>query len=346
MKKISFLKLLICAYIIYCLIFYFDIIKYEINSAIEMWIKIIVPSVFPYLVISRYISDADILSGSKNIAVKLLSKLFGISYCSVKAIVSSLICGYPSGAICALSLYKNSLITKDEAKRLICFTNNAGPLFLISAVGICLLGSVYDGCALYVIQLISAFIYGIASKKNNMTYLADKKAMKKNASDLCTYISQSVVTIVNICGFMIFAYVMSSCVMIAIKMCRIDFINENYLYIFIKGFFEISAGVKQASLFCDNDFGFAIICSIVSWSGVSVIMQIKSASENIISFKHLIKAKFIQAIISFVLGYAYSLLFDIKKQGLQSDIYIKISIIISAFMFLVYIIKNKKRCKI
>ena len=44
--------------------------------------------------------------------------------------------GYPVGAKVTSDLYKDNNCTKEEAERLIAFTNSSGPLFIISAVGI------------------------------------------------------------------------------------------------------------------------------------------------------------------------------------------------------------------
>jgi nucleoside recognition membrane protein YjiH len=42
--------------------------------------------------------------------------------------------GYPMGAKLACNLKDNNICTKYEAERLLAFTNNSGPLFIISTV--------------------------------------------------------------------------------------------------------------------------------------------------------------------------------------------------------------------
>ena len=52
----------------------------------------------------------------------------------VYAFVLGLISGYPMGAKIVTDLRTNNNCTKDEGERMLCFTNNSGPLFIIGTV--------------------------------------------------------------------------------------------------------------------------------------------------------------------------------------------------------------------
>ncbi len=339
-KILLHIIILICA--VYCLIFKFDIIKQEIMTAITMWVNIIVPSVFPYTIISQYISDSQIV---KKLPGKFISFIFGIHSCSIKAIISSVFCGYPSGAVCARSLYEMNEIDSDEAGRLICFTNNAGPLFLISAVGTGLLGSTRDGAIIYLIQLMSSFAYGILIRKKLKSDYKENTEHTVYKGDFCSYVRQGVSICVNICGFMVISYVMAAMVYIIL----IDVLKIQDCFYFIKkcvnSFFELSAGVKELSTINSENLKFALICSAVSWSGFSVIMQIKSVAGEIIETKRLIKAKFIQAVFSFIMGFWYKSIFSqstiITEKNIAIPFSIAGTILISAF----YLLSQKSRDK-
>jgi hypothetical protein len=308
-------------------------------TAITMWVNIIVPSVFPYTIISQYISDSQIV---KKLPGKFISFIFGIHSCSIKAIISSVFCGYPSGAVCAKNLYEKKEIGKDEASHLICFTNNAGPLFLISAVGTGLLGSTRDGAMIYLIQLMSSFIYGIFTRKNIKEASRQSMGIKTIKGDFCSYVKNGVGICINICGFMIMAYVMASIIcIIAGGIIRHE---ESLFFIekLSKSFFEVSAGVKEISTIGSEKIRFALICSAVSWSGFSVIMQIKSVAGEIIGFKNLIYAKLFQAICSFFLAYGYKSLCTQNFYSAQSLTAIPASAVVGAIIIMIYMIKEKK----
>lgn len=339
-KKLKYpLKIAICIYLICCLIFKFGIIKKEILTALTLWANIIVPSVFPYLIISQYISNSYLI---EKIPGRFISFIFGIHKCSIKAIICSFLCGYPSGAVCARSLYDKGEINIKEAQRLICFTNNAGPLFLISAVGTSLLGSTKDGAVIYVIQLISSFAYGLVTREKNLFGCNNSiKNYRNTQGEFCTYVKNAVNICINICGFMIAAYVMASAVCIFAE----NIFGIYFLKPYIKSFFEITAGIKELCAVESDKLIFPLICGAVSWSGFSVIMQIKSVAGDILSIKTLCKAKFIQAIFSFIIGLWYKSFIYQETLSTGKALAIPISIIGTILIFAIYLFSQKSRYK-
>ncbi|MBO5743977.1 MAG: hypothetical protein J6R68_06815 [Clostridia bacterium] len=277
--------------------------------------------------------------------MKIISFAFGIKKCSIKAVLCSEFCGYPSGAVCARNLYERGEIDIKEAQRLICYTNNAGPLFLISAVGTSLLGSTKDGVVIYLIQLISSFIYGILKREKVNSCSKKKRQTNLEKSDFCSYVKNGVNICVNICGFMVASYVMASAMTIFIRNTFGNFANSFYVNAFVKGFFEITAGINEFSSLNSEGLKFALICGTVSWSGFSVIMQIKSVSGKIIDIKKLCGAKFIQALFSFVMGLLYKSFF--YKEVFRTDrlIAIPVSIIGTILIFVIYLFYQKSRYK-
>lgn len=332
-----------CVFTIYTFIFESELIKGEIVSAVTMWVNVIIPSVFPYLVLSKYIISTDTFDIFEIFPGKLIGRIFKLSQCSIKAVICSVFCGYPSGAVCASSLVEDGLIQKDEARRIITFTNNAGPLFLISAVGTSMLGSAKDGFTIFIIQLISAFIYGMIISIKSPKIHSRAYTTNTGYSDLCEAIRSAVNTIINICGYMISAYVMSCCV--------ISFAGRFIMYstplpwieVFVKGFFEITQGVKSIAFPGAGCVQFGLICAFVSWSGLSVIMQIKSVAGDIISIGSLMYSKAIQAIMSFCMGYCYKMISAETMPNFQYHPALKISLILTIILFVSYNIKMIKR---
>ena len=334
------LKITVCIYTVYCLIFEFNIIKKEVITALFLWANVIIPSVFPYLIISQYISNSCFI---EKIPLKIISFIFGIKKCSIKAVLCSAFCGYPSGAVCARNLYERGEIDIKEAQWLICYTNNAGPLFLISAVGTSLLGSTKDGVVIYLIQLISSFIYGILKREKLNSYNKKAKSINLEKGDFCSYVKNGVNICVNICGFMVASYVMASATTIFIRNTFGNFANSFYVNAFVKGFFEITAGINEFSSLNSEGLKFALICGAVSWSGFSVIMQIKSVAGGLIDFKKLCSAKFIQALFSFVMGLIYKSFICNGNRAPVKIIAMPISVVTAIIIFIFYLIYQSKK---
>lgn len=72
-----------------------------------------------------------------------------------------IISGYPVGAKIVTNLRENNICTKEEAERLLSFTNNSGPLFIVGTVGISLLGNTTVGIILLVIHVLASITVGV-----------------------------------------------------------------------------------------------------------------------------------------------------------------------------------------
>ena len=77
------------------------------------------------------------------------------------AFTMGLISGYPVGAKIVSDFREKRLITKDEGERLLCFTNNSGPLFILSTVGIALFGDTKTGLLLLLTHILACITVGI-----------------------------------------------------------------------------------------------------------------------------------------------------------------------------------------
>ena len=72
-----------------------------------------------------------------------------------------IICGYPTGAKIVCSLRNRGVCSKEEAERLISFTNNSGPLFIVGTVGISLFGDTRTGILLLVTHILACLSVGV-----------------------------------------------------------------------------------------------------------------------------------------------------------------------------------------
>ena len=65
-----------------------------------------------------------------------MKPLFNIRGEGSFALIMGIISGYPVGAKIACNFRKNNVCSKEECERLLSFTNNSGPLFIVGTVGI------------------------------------------------------------------------------------------------------------------------------------------------------------------------------------------------------------------
>ena len=87
--------------------------------------------------------------------------LFNVPGEGVFALIMGTISGYPVGAKIATNLREKNNCTKEEAERLLAFTNNSGPLFIIGTVGICSFGNTLIGYLLLITHIMSSITVGL-----------------------------------------------------------------------------------------------------------------------------------------------------------------------------------------
>lgn len=95
-----------------------------------------------------------------------------------------LVYSFAVGAKCTALLYREGKINESEVQRLMCFCVCGGPAFMITGIGAVMLGNITAGTVLYISQLISCLITGIAcgiySRKNKKTTDAKDNRISKN----------------------------------------------------------------------------------------------------------------------------------------------------------------------
>lgn len=111
--------------------------KAVFNGASEgllLWFQIIVPTLFPFLVITNLLMSSGGLRFIADVFGKPFRCLFRVSQNGAFAVLSGFLCGYPMGAKVTADLLRKKLITKEEAQYLLSFCNNTSPIFIINYI--------------------------------------------------------------------------------------------------------------------------------------------------------------------------------------------------------------------
>ena len=131
------------------------------TNGLTLWATCVVPSLFPFFVISNLLSQTKVVSFVGRLLDKLMRPLFNVPGIGGFAFVMGLISGYPVGAKVVSDFREQGLVTKDEGERMLAFTNNSGPLFIISSVGISLFGDTTTGLLLLCTHILACVTVGI-----------------------------------------------------------------------------------------------------------------------------------------------------------------------------------------
>lgn len=314
---------LICFLITFLIILFVINMDSSINAALEganLVVKAILPTIFPFTVICNMLIAFDGISLYSKIMGPLFCKPLGLSKACSFPIAASFLCGYPLGAKFSSDLYNMGYIKRTEYKRLLNIASNAGPIFLIGAVGSAMLSSPIYGYILLIANYISIIIVGFLTKKkiNNTNFSKATLPLykeKRFGVVLKESIESGVSTTLNIAAFVIIFSVIIGIIKdnayINIAFNNLEsFLNLplDSIYSLFLGSIEFTNGCKLiASSALSINLKLSMISFICSFSGLSILAQVSSfISKDNISMAKYTFWKLIQGILSFIITFISS----------------------------------------
>ena len=295
------------------------------KSGLKLWANSVVPSLFPFLVATELLSYTNIVSFIGRKLDKFMRPIFNVPGISAYPFILGMISGYPVGAKIACDFREKNICTKSECERLLSFTNNSGPLFIVGTVGISMFGNTLIGVLLLITHILASITVGIIfrfwNSKNDTKYTSKKNFSNTshnenvNISNLGQILSESITrslsTIFMIGGFIIiFSSIISILKSSGILNILSGFIEPvfNMFSIdtslaspFITGVLEITNGISQiCSINLKNISVNIIFCAfLLGFGGISVLLQVLSiTSKTDLSIKPYIYGKLLHGIIA------------------------------------------------
>ena len=131
------------------------------KNGLILWATAVVPSLFPFFVATEMLSYTNVVSYLGKWLTPIMRPLFGVPGEAAFAFIMGLISGYPVGAKIVNNFMEQGICTKEEAERMLAFTNNSGPLFIIGTVGITLFGNTTIGVLLLITHILACISVGI-----------------------------------------------------------------------------------------------------------------------------------------------------------------------------------------
>lgn len=182
-----------------------EICKNSIANSIILCSRVLIPSLFPFSVCVLFIMKSGIIDKIKFLS-PVTERIFGLSVEAFSIMLLSMLGGYPIGAKLINNALSDGQLTEKDSGVMLNFCINAGPAFIISAVGDGILHSNKLGYILLFSHIVSSFIicifYSFICKKS---YSATKIQVKKisPADNFVLSASEGASVTINICSFVI-----------------------------------------------------------------------------------------------------------------------------------------------
>ncbi len=293
------------------------------KNGLLLWANSVVPALLPFFIATELLAHTNIVSNIGKLLNKVMKPIFNVPGIGAYAFVMGIISGYPIGAKFVTKFRQDGLCTKAEAERLLAFTNNSGPLFIIGTVGISLFCDTTTGLLLFITHFIACVCVGIVfrfwkfndkevvSVCTNSTKASSHVSFSNLGNVLSSSISNAINTVVGIGGFVVLFCVIISildnsgvlnicanCVYPIFNFLKLDISFAKPL---ISGFIELTNGIKQVAQIPSKAISINTTFSafLLGFGGISVMLQVFSiTSKSDISIKPYILGKLLHGIIA------------------------------------------------
>ncbi len=306
------------------------------GNGFELWYSVIVPALLPFFIAADLLISLGFARFLGVVLEPVMRPLFKLPGCSSLVVAMGFTSGFPIGAILTRRLYDDEMITGPEAERLVSFTNNSSPLFILGAVGVGMFNSPMLGCVLavshYLANLLVGLIWGLTAPQRlplkktapRQLFTEALKMLAENRNEDTSpgrLLSEAIKTAINnilaIAGFIIIFSVLTRMLavwgimhFIAIFWSKLlFFLNLPYqtAYGIGMGMFEITIGSQTIAAGAGDDIlgQLLSVSMVLAFSGFSIIAQIMGIVSGMpVRLSFYLKSRLMQMFFSLIISWA------------------------------------------
>ncbi len=306
----------------------------SVKDALFLCSDSVIPSLFPFFVISNLLISLDIGAFCEKHLRKITKPLFGISASLSPALALGLIGGYPVGAITCAETYSQKLCTREDAERALAFCNNCGPAFILGAIGSGVFSSGKAGAALLIIHILSALTTGILFRvfcpPTKIGAAFTQNCERKTpgfAKALTASVAKALSSSLSISAYVVLFSALVKMMTILGIFPFIGSLNEKLfggsrevVAAFASGLFEMTVGSFSLSRCTSSSTSFVLISFLLGWGGLSVHAQALSfISDTDLSVKNYFCGKIMHGALSALFAYIYTRFSDFSAVSVIND---------------------------
>ena len=248
---------------------------------------VIVPSLLPFFVATALLNELGLPRYLGRRLTPIMSRLFGVSGAGACAFILGITGGYPLGAAAIADMRSRGDIGREEAENLLGFCNNSGPAFIIGAAGVGVFSSSGAGVLLYFSHAAAALMTGILLSRRTFVSSAAGPVYAGSvglSSALPDAVKRSVVSVINVCGFVVTFTVLCGLLDAFGTFSRLvgavsaaSGLELHFVRAFFTGLLELGSGIGVMRGLAVTPLNLALASFILGWGGVSVHFQTLAA---------------------------------------------------------------------
>ncbi|MFA5536227.1 MAG: sporulation integral membrane protein YlbJ, partial [Bacillota bacterium] len=142
------------------------------KKGLDTWWQFVLPGLFPFFILVELLAQFGVIDFLGILLEPIMKPLFNIPGRGAFVLTAGFTSGAPIGGILTSQLYQEQHLSRGEAARLVSFTNNASPLFILGSISVGLLGQPQFGKILalshYFANLLIGILLGLSSSKKRL----------------------------------------------------------------------------------------------------------------------------------------------------------------------------------
>lgn len=275
-------------------------------------LNILVPSLYPFMVLSVFVVKSGLARRVGGFLEGFTQRVFRLPGSAAPTVLMSVIGGYPTGARSIAALYEDGSISRSQAERMLCYCVNAGPPFVVTAVGAGFLKSPKAGAVLFAAQLAVFLILGVccglAAKREPSTSAGRRAEEPGIAQALVISAADAARATLGMCCFVIlFAALMN-----LLRM----FITDPARSAALSAVLEVTGGCADLARLGAPPWA---ISAAIGWGGVCVHFQVFSSLTGLkFSRPRFFLFRALQGLLSAAVSAGLMLLFPESREAFST----------------------------
>ena len=298
-------------------------------EGVELCVKTVIPSLFPFFVLSIALTAS--MAGSPVRLLAPLSRLCGIPSGAESILLTGFLGGYPIGAQCVAQSWQSGQLSKEDAHRMLGFCSNAGPAFIFGITG-SLFESPLIPWSLWIIQIVSAIFVGMILPGKSHKHMKNKSESALSASGV---LNRAIGAMAGVCGWVILFRMI-----IAILRKRVIYGMPTEAQVLITGILELTNGCCNLNGIESDVVRYVLCSTFLSFGGICVAMQTASATAQL-GIGQYFRGKVLQSFFSGAMAIILlPVLFPACRNGKIVSLGVIVVITVVLFRIIFQILKN------
>ena len=288
------------------------------RSGLSVCAGVIVPSLFPFLLLSSMLSALALPEALASLAEPLFRRL-GLPAIAAAPFLLGLCGGYPVGAAAVAELVSSGAIAPEDGSRMLPYCNHTGPGFIMGVAGAAVFGSMRVGLLLYLSHVLAALTLALLTgRRAGPAALRPALPDRPLAEVFPACIRSAAEAVLLICAYVVFFSMLTAIlqsvglfsVLAAILSVRFG-AELRFCTALLSGWMELGSGIAALRGAAASPANLALAAFLLGFGGLSVHAQTLTAvsGTNIKCARH-----FAGRILHGFLSAAYILLYCLLRR--------------------------------